>query len=99
MRILFDLLAVLADDFVLDFKSIDEVLLDDAELQPWLVLQDFKDEQWTEHLVLLILILLFVLFVAHHSECSFEVDLILRSRQIPEICQSLDPKLTCCGWI
>ena len=46
-------------------------------------------------LTLLVLVLFFVLLVTHGRESAFEVDLVLRRRQISEIGQGLDPELTC----
>jgi hypothetical protein len=94
-----DLLAVLADNSVLDFESVNEVLFDDTELQPWLVLKDLEDEEWAQHFIFLVFVLVFVFFVAHRRECSLKVDLVLRRWQITEICQGLDPELTSCSLI
>lgn len=93
LHVLIYLLAVLADHAVLHLKSIDEVVLDDAELELWLVLQNLEDEQRAENFVLLVLVLILIFFVAHRREGALQIDLVMRRRKVSEIGQSLNPEL------
>jgi hypothetical protein len=61
----------------------------------WLLfLQDFKHEQGTDNLFFLVFALLLALFVRDNIiQCLHELELVLRRRQVSEVCKRLDPKV------
>ena len=58
VHVFIDLLVVLPDNSVLDFQSAEQVFLDHTEFEIGLALQDLKDQEWTQDLILLVLGLL-----------------------------------------
>ena len=64
-----DLHIVFPDYSILDFKSVEKVLLDDLEFKIWFTLQNFKNKQWAQNIFLFLfkrsVFVFLVLFLAN----------------------------------
>ena len=84
LHVIFDLAFVLAENTVLNIKTVEKVLLDDLEFEVGFALEDFQHEKWTQDLF-------FGAVVTDVSKSLLKILVTVWRRQITEVGECLDP--------